>query len=172
MEPNILLNALIHEAGMSRAGLATRINRLGHNSGKPTRYDHTSVGRWMKGQRPRGYVPEIICELLSERLSRRITLEDIGMGRPDSTHGAPLSGFIARATALWRSDQEGRDLTDTPLIAGLNAVAPVWEWENPPDDTDVSRPSGPRVGAGDVTMLRTARRHYESMYRQVGGVTT
>ena len=172
MEPNTLLDALLDEAGMSHAGLAARINRAEHSGGKTMRYDHTSVGRWMKGQRPRGRVPEIICEILSERLARRITLDDIGMGRPDTVHVAPLTGFIARATALWRSDQERADLTDTPVITGMRAIAPVWEWENPPEDRDVSRPAGPRVGAADVSMLRTARTHYESMYRQVGGVAT
>ncbi|MBF9129029.1 transcriptional regulator [Plantactinospora sp. S1510] len=172
MEPNTLLDALLDEAGMSRAGFAARINRAGQSNGRITRYDHTSVSRWMNGQRPRAQVPEIICELLSERLSRRITLDDIGMGRPDASHLAPLTGFIARATALWRSDQERADPTDTPVITGMRAIAPVWEWENPPEDRDVSRPAGPRVDAGDIAMLRTARTHYESMYRQVGGVAT
>ncbi|MGI5145539.1 hypothetical protein ACQEVC_03925 [Plantactinospora sp. CA-294935] len=172
MEPNTLLDALLDEAGMSRAGLAARLNQAGQRNGMIMRYDHTSVGRWLKGQRPRGWVPQIICELLSECLSRRVTLDDIGMGRPESVHVAPLTGFIARATALWRSDQERRDLPDMPVITGTRAIAPVWEWENPPEDRDVSRPAGLRVDAGDVAMLRTARTHYESMYRQAGGIAT
>lgn len=85
---------------------------------------------------------------------------------------APLTGFIARATALWRADQERSNFTDTPILFGMHAVAPIWEWENPPEDRDVSRPAGPRVGAADIAMLLSARTHYESMYRQVGGVAT
>ncbi|MEO3922921.1 hypothetical protein ABGB07_03425 [Micromonosporaceae bacterium B7E4] len=172
MEPNTLLDALLDEAGMSRAGLAARLNRAGHSDGMTMRYDHTSVGRWLKGQRPRGRVPEIICDLLSESLSRQVTLDDIGMGRLGTMHAAPLPDFIARATALWRSDQERRDFSDMPVITGTCAIAPVWEWENPPEDRDVSRPAGPRVDASDVAMLRTARTHYESMYRQTGGIAT
>ncbi|MFY1689965.1 hypothetical protein [Plantactinospora sp. WMMB782] len=172
MEPNTLLDALLDEAGMSHAGLAARLNRAGHGDGMILRYDHTSVGRWLRGQRPRGRVPEFICAILSQSLSRRITLDDIGMGRPDTVHGAPLTDFIARATALWRADQERRDSAALPVIAGTRAIAPVWEWENPPEDLDVSRPAGPRVDSSDVTMLRTARTHYESMYRQTGGVAT
>jgi len=44
-ERNVDLEALIVEAGTSRAGLAARVNVLGSNSGKTYRYDHTSVGR-------------------------------------------------------------------------------------------------------------------------------
>jgi hypothetical protein len=172
MEPNTLLGALLAEAGMSHAGLAARINRDGRSAGKTRRYDHTSVGRWLKGQRPRGDVPEIICGILSRRLGRRITLDDAGFGYPESLQVVPLAGFIERATALWRADQEHASVADAPVMTGMRAIAPVWEWENPPEDHDVSRSAGRPIGAADVAMLRTARTHYESMYRQVGGVAT
>lgn len=176
MEPNTLLDALLDEAGISQSGLAARINRASPQGAKPMRYDHTSVARWVKGQRPRGRVPDIICGILSERVGRTLTLDDIGMGRPGAATGpaAPLDGFIERSTALWRGDQQQRpDLHKAPVITGLRAVGPVWEWENPPEDQDVSRPVGTRrVGLSDVNGLRTARTHYEQMYRKAGGVAT
>ncbi|WP_225080430.1 transcriptional regulator [Streptomyces sp. CoT10] len=173
MESNTLLDALLDEAGMSRLGLATRINAAGAARGKAMRYDHSSVIRWLKGQRPRGIVPDLICEVLAERLGRPLTLEDIGMGNNTSQPATPLAGFIDRSTALWRSDLQQRpELQTTPIITGLPAVGPVWEWENPPDDADVSRAGTPRVGMPDVDLLRSARTHYEQMYRKAGGVTT
>ena len=39
MEPNILLEALIDEAGVSRAGLAAHINRAGRARGLSLRYE-------------------------------------------------------------------------------------------------------------------------------------
>ncbi|MEU6080155.1 transcriptional regulator [Streptomyces sp. NPDC047108] len=175
MEPNTLLDALLDETGMSRVGLAARVNAAGKCRGKETRYDHASVIRWLRGQRPRGIAPDLICDVLSERLQRPITLEDIGMGKPhmSETSGSALSSFIERSTALWRGDQQQRpDVMEASAITGLPAVAPVWEWENPPDDVDVSRVGTPRVGVGDVDVLRSARTHYEQMYRRVGGVAT
>lgn len=175
MEPNTLLDALLDEAGMSRAGLAKRVNEAAHAHGKQTRYNHSSVIRWLNGERPRGIVPDLIYTVLSERVDRPLTLEDIGMGQDGRAAAPPasLAGFIERSTALWRGDLQQRlDLRTAPVITGLPAVGPVWEWENPPDDTDVSRNGTPRVGASDITLLVNARGHYEQMYRKAGGVAT
>ena len=174
LESNILLGALLEEAGMSRVGLAVRVNEAARSRGRQTRYDHASVIRWLRGQRPRGLVPDLICDILSERLQRRLRHEDIGMGKPASMEasGGDLDGFIERSTALWWRDQLRPDLKEASLLTGLPAVAPVWEWENPLNDLNVSRAGSPRVGQGEVEVLRTARSHYEHMYRRAGGVVT
>ena len=172
MEPNVLLDALLEEAGMSRAGLSARINELCGGGTRATHYDHTSVGRWISGQRPRGRVPEIICDILARQLGRPITPHDVGMGGPVVEQLTPLTDFVARATALWRRDQHRAGLGRTTMITGMQAVEPVWEWANPPADGDVSRLAGPRVEARDVLVLRAARERYEAMYRRVGGVAT
>ncbi|MEW1613288.1 MULTISPECIES: transcriptional regulator [unclassified Streptomyces] len=179
MEPNVLLESLIDEAGMSRAGLAGHVNRAGRARGLSLRYEHTGVSRWLKGQRPRGQVPDLICEVLGGRLGRPVALDDIGMGLSSgcgietAPHSASLSGFVDRATALWRSDEQQRPhLATVPAVTGTTAVMPVWEWENPPEDTDVSRPGPGRVSATDIETLRSARDHYEQMYRRAGGIAT
>ncbi|MFE3514469.1 transcriptional regulator [Streptomyces sp. NPDC059166] len=177
MEPNVLLESLIDEAGVSRAGLAGRVNQAGRARGLSLRYEHTAVARWLRGQRPRGQVPDLICEVLAARLDRPVTLDDIGMGvegtRATESHGAGLPGFVEHATALWRSDEQQRPhLAAAPAVSGTTAVMPVWEWENPPEDTDVSRPGPARVTATDIAMLRAARAHYEQMYRKAGGIAT
>ncbi|MDJ1135538.1 transcriptional regulator [Streptomyces iconiensis] len=187
MEPNSQLDALLDQSGMSRAGLASRINRLGDRAGTTLRYDHTAVARWLKGQRPRGRVPELICEVLGGKLGRTLTLGDIGMGVPTTarTYGLPtgpseagdggealLGRFVERAASLWRSDQVHDDWPGPSLLTGAAAVAPVWEWENPPQDRDVSHDGGVTVTEADVTVLYTARGHYEHLYRNAGGVAT
>ena len=59
-EPNILLDAIIEEAGMSHGGLAARINRLGDRGGLGLLYDHASVRRWIRdGTIPRGRAPHL-----------------------------------------------------------------------------------------------------------------
>ncbi|MCM2390420.1 transcriptional regulator [Streptomyces albipurpureus] len=176
MQPNTLLDALLDEAGFSHAGLAARVNQAGRARGLSLRYEHTAVARWLKGQRPRGQVPDLICEVLAERLRRALTLGDIGLGVDGGAAieaGSPLTGFVERATALWRSDeQQRRHIIEAPAVTGTPAVMPVWEWENPPEDADVSRSGQTRVSPADIITLRAARAHYELMYRKAGGMAT
>ncbi|MEU6224337.1 transcriptional regulator [Streptomyces sp. NPDC047042] len=179
MQPNTLLDAILDEAGISHAGLAAHVNQAGRARGLALRYEHTAVARWLKGQRPRGQVPDLICEVLAARLHRPVRLDDIGLGVPGDTAGplgsagTSLSGFVERATALWRSDEQQRPhLLGAPAVTGTPAVMPVWEWENPPEDVDVSRGGRHRVSMADIEMLRSARAHYEQMYRKAGGVAT
>ncbi|EFL14190.1 hypothetical protein [Streptomyces sp. C] len=175
MQPNALLDALLAEAGMSHAGLAAHVNQAGRSRGLALRYEHTAVSRWLKGQRPRGQVPDLICEVLGGRLQRPVGLDDIGLGIPgrQSPHGTRLSGFVDRATALWRSDELGRPAQLTAqALTGTPAVIPVWEWENPPEDADVSRVGRQRIGPEHIEVLRAARMHYELMYRRAGGMAT
>ncbi|GGZ40818.1 transcriptional regulator [Streptomyces inusitatus] len=179
MQPNTLLDALLDEAGFSHAGLAARVNRAGRAKGLSLRYEHTAVARWLKGQRPRGQVPDLICEVFAARLGRALTLGDIGLGvggghgETADGPGTPLSGFVERAAALWRSDeQQRRHIIDAPAVTGTPAVMPVWEWENPPEDADVSRSGRAGVSPADIAVLRAARAHYELMYRRAGGMVT
>ncbi|MEU2390002.1 transcriptional regulator [Streptomyces sp. NPDC007369] len=176
MQPNALLDALLAEAGMSHAGLAAHVNQAGRARGLALRYEHTAVTRWLKGQRPRGQVPDLICEVLGGRLRRPVSLDDVGFGvpgQPAAPHSSPLQGFVDRAAALWRSDQQGRfPLLTTEAVTGTPAVIPVWEWENPPEDADVSRDGPLRIGPEHIEVLRAARAHYELMYRRAGGVAT
>ncbi|MGW0735429.1 transcriptional regulator [Streptomyces sp. NPDC002851] len=182
MQPNTLLDAILDEAGISHAGLAAHVNQAGKARNLSLRYEHTAVARWLKGQRPRGQVPDLICEVLAARLHRPVTLDDIGLGVPGTTGdpvAAPggasstLSGFVERATALWRCDEQQRPhILGAQAVTGTPAVMPVWEWENPPEDVDVSRGGRHRVSMADIEMLRSARAHYEQMYRKTGGIAT
>jgi hypothetical protein len=172
-EPNILLDALIDEAGMSHDGLAARVNQAGKRHGLVLLYDHASVRRWIRDATvPRGQVPDLICEILSERLTRAVTLADAGLGRAgQEDEGTPLAQAVDAAAALWHGDSKhAAGLQSARPVHGPAAVAPVYEWENPPDDLDVARHCGPRTGLEQVRALRAARIRYERMYRDVGGI--
>lgn len=175
MGSNTLLATLLDEAGMSRAGLAKRVNNLAADTDRSTRYDHTSVGRWLRGQRPRPWAVNMVCKAIAERLGRPVSAADVGMGTTGDADptAVPLGTFVDRAPAMWRADQARKHDDDQAeaVTTGMSAVAPVWQWENPPDDLDASHRGPARVGRDDLEMLRVARTHYEAMYRQAGGLT-
>lgn len=172
-EPNILLDALIDEAGMSHDGFAARVNQAGARHGLTLLYDHASVRRWIRdGSVPRGQVPDLICEILSSRLGRLVALPDAGLqhGVPDG-EGTPLAETADSAAALWRSNhKQVMTPRDTQPVQGAAAIVPVFEWENPPDDLDVSRYAGGRVSSAHIRALQAARLRYERMYRTAGGI--
>ncbi|WP_433057060.1 hypothetical protein [Dactylosporangium sp. CS-033363] len=166
-EANLLLAALIERAGLSNAGLARRVNLLGAE--QRLRYDHASVARWIRdGAVPRDPGPDLICQVIGDAMRTTVTRADIGMERKPATSSVPLPQLVERATALWRGDQ--RDKAAGPPAAGAEAVAPVWEWENPPDDVEVAHDGRRQVEPVDVRRLRQLRDRYQEMYRRVGGV--
>jgi tetratricopeptide (TPR) repeat protein len=171
-EPNILLDALIDEAGMSHDGFAARVNQAGERCGLLLLYDHASVRRWIRdGTIPRGQVPEILCEVLSNQLGRTVTLPDAGLDGGPGGDGTLLTQAVDAATAMWRTDcKQPGALRAARRLQGPAAIAPVYEWENPPEDLDVARHAGRRVSRDQVRMLQAARLRYERMYREAGGI--
>ncbi|GIG57155.1 transcriptional regulator [Longispora fulva] len=81
-----------------------------------------------------------------------------------------LADGVRHAAATWRGDLLGHRPAST--LTGPHASAPVWNWENPPDDLDVSSIGQRPVNAEDVERLVRARGLYQEMYRRVGGVPT
>ena len=167
-ESNLVLAAFIERAGLSHAGLAARINQA--TNGR-TRYDHASVARWIRDYAiPRDPVPEVIRSVLDQRLHRGLTLADLGfLDHASSSEGMSLARSVERAVALWRRDGSPRSAALAP-VEGAQAVAPVWEWANPPEDADVSRLGEFPVSTESVRRLRRLRSHYQEMYRRVGGM--
>ncbi|TVL91543.1 transcriptional regulator [Streptomyces sp. SAJ15] len=175
-EPNDRLEALIHEAAVSHAGLARRVNMRGSRYGLDLRYDKTSVSRWVRGQRPRGRTTAIIAEVLGEKLGRTVSLEEIGMtDRADLAAGAGLNfardvaGAVEHACALWRSDAgQGR----RPFGATVSAsalVSPSRDWLITGLDASVSRSGGHRVADADPDAVEATLLSLATLDHRFGG---
>lgn len=174
-EPNRLLQQLIAEAGFSHKGLARRLNDLGAARGTPgLKYDHSSVLRWIGGQRPRDPVPGLLTEVFALRLGRPITPEDLGMSAgmtpPDLgqefTH--TWQEGVATVTALWRADVERRRfLIDSTFAIGAGSVGAVRWLTSPPEE----RPSGAgdrRVGRADIAAIHEVTRSFGELDNRFG----
>jgi hypothetical protein len=174
-EPNRLLQRLIAEAGFSHKGLARRLNDLGAARGTPgLKYDHSSVLRWIGGQRPRDPVPDLLTEIFALRLGRPITAEDLGMAAvvtpldlgQEFTH--TWQEGVATVTALWRADVERRRfLIDSTFAIGAGSAGAVRWLTSPPE----GRPSaaGPRrVGRADIAAIHEVTRSFGELDNRFG----
>jgi hypothetical protein len=174
--PNRLLQRLIAESGFSHKGLARRLNDLGAARGLAgLKYDHSSVLRWIGGQRPRDPVPKLLAEVFALRLGRTVSSEDLGM----PTGGAPVNlgqefshtwqEGVATVTALWRADVERRRfLLDSTFAIGAGASGAV-RWLTLPAEGRPSGRGGRTVGMADIAAIRGVTRSFGELDNRFGG---
>ncbi|GAA0920704.1 hypothetical protein [Nonomuraea longicatena] len=174
-EPNRLLQQLIAEAGFSHKGLARRLNDLGAARGTPgLKYDHSSVLRWIGGQRPREPVPCLLTEIFALRLGRQVTTEDLGM--PAGTTPLDLGQEfthtwqegVATVTALWRADVERRRfLLDSTFAIGAGSVGAI-RWLTAPQEGRPTGTGGRRVGKADIAAIHEVTRSFGELDNRFG----
>jgi transcriptional regulator with XRE-family HTH domain len=93
-----------------------------------------------------------------------------GIAESSGTHASHMVDQAkARAISLWRDDLRRTALPRT-MLGGASAIAPVWQWENPPHDADLNQHGTRTVSTADINHLRQVRDLYQEMYRRVGGV--
>ncbi|MFI6479680.1 hypothetical protein ACIBH1_17235 [Nonomuraea sp. NPDC050663] len=174
-EPNQPLQRLINEAGFSRKGLARRLNDLGSSRGIPgLKYDHSSVLRWIGGQRPREPVPCLLAEIFALRLGRPVFPEDLGM--PVITTPLHLGQEfthtwregVATVTALWRADVERRRfLVDSTFAIGAGAAGAV-RWLTAPSGGSPHGTGRRKVGQSDVAAIQEVTRSFSELDNRFG----
>ncbi|SDI03022.1 hypothetical protein SAMN05421505_13119 [Sinosporangium album] len=174
--PNRLLQRLIAEAGFSHKGLARRLNDLGTARGIGNlRYDHSSVLRWIGGQRPRDPVPDLLAEIFAQRLGRHVGSGDLGMpaGAIPLDLGQEFTHTwhegIATVTALWRADVERRKfLLDSTFTIGAGSAGAV-RWLTLPPEAHPTGVGVHRVGTSDIAAIREVTRSFGELDNRFGG---
>jgi hypothetical protein len=174
-QPNQRLEALIQEAGISNAGLARRVNIRASKLGLDLRHDKTSVSRWVRGQRPRGRTAVIIAEVLSEKLDRTVSLEEIGMAYGKNLASsvglrfAPdLTSAVEMTCELWSCDADPRGLVFGPTVAVSTLIGPSRDWLITACDAEVSRRGGSQVRVADVEAVQETTRALADLDRRFG----
>lgn len=174
-QPNERLQALIHEAGCSNAGLARRVNACGAENGFDLRYDKTSVARWLRGQQPRGRAPAFIAEAIGRKLGRTVTVDEIGMAAgADLSSGVGLrfastvTEAVEQVRELWRSDVGRRDFLSGSTVAATALVEPSRDWLITGPDAHVARSTGLRVGVSDAAAVRAITRALTELDHRYG----
>ncbi|GGK97195.1 hypothetical protein Ppa06_64900 [Planomonospora parontospora subsp. parontospora] len=175
-QPNRSLQRLIAEAGFTYKGLARNLNELGRARGlSGLKYDHSSVLRWLGGQRPREPVPALLAEIFSLRLGRTVTPEDMDMSATTASLDVgqefphTWDEGVASVTALWRADVERRRfLVDSTFAIGAGSVGAV-RWLTLPTESRPVAGGSRRVGTTDIAAIREVTRSFGELDNRFGG---
>ena len=174
--PNGRLAAALAEAGFSAAGLARRIQDFATATGKPApRADHTSVARWLAGQRPRAATGTLIAAVFTQALGRRVTEQDLGFAPappdPDAalTYHPDLAAALSASTDLYGSDVHRRRFLATAAVATTAFAVPAIRYLTAPDAPAPTRAAGRRVGMEQVAAVREVTGTFRRLDNQLGG---
>lgn len=175
-QPNRSLAALITEAGFSKKGLAARVIRAGESRGfEGLRFNHSSVERWLRGERPRPPTPSLLAEVFSAKLARPVTVADLGMSHDRVSDEAALSMplttvDVARVVhGLAEGDlEQRRALIGSGFdLAAYSSAALRWLLS---PRTAVNGGNGSRrIGAGDIQAIREAIQAFRVLDNRLGG---
>jgi len=129
-----------------------------------------------KGEQPRGVTPELIAEVLSMSLGRRINAADVGFRKvgelPDlGLRFSPLwRDTIETVTALWRNDLERRQfIIGSIFSAGAYATSAIRWLTTPP--APIGLPASPtrQVSGPDIEAFREVTQTFLRLDNLFGG---
>jgi hypothetical protein len=175
---NERLDALLQEAGWSRAQAATAFNRVAQENNL---LRHTGIGRshismWVAGTKPTGEAPLILCQALSRRLKRMVTPGELGFGVPAAAAPDALEWQVDPLVTLAELGRTDLDAGRRSLLAGAiytaaSAALPDQAWwtamAQPPALPAPTKQQ--RVGRGDVTTVRELTSAFSRIDQRRGG---
>ncbi|MER0476924.1 tetratricopeptide repeat protein [Streptomyces sp. Edi2] len=109
-ERNLQLEAVIRELGWSQDQAAAHYRRTAaeNPTNPPSTVTRVHINSWVRGSRPEGAVPSILCETFTRALGRVITPADIGLAANGDDVTEPPGWDVDTVTAL--VDLGGRDM--------------------------------------------------------------
>jgi len=173
---NERLRALVEESGVSHKGLARRVVDLGTARGVGgLAYDHSSVARWLAGEQPREPVPELIADVLSGLLERRLSIADAGMVPSAMAAGVGLTlagtwaECVAAATTLWGADAEQRRFLGDSGVAVSASPAVALQWLVSPVPGPPLWSGRRQVGEPELAAIQHVAASYRELDNRLGG---
>ncbi|MGH3885354.1 MAG: hypothetical protein ACRDSZ_02095 [Pseudonocardiaceae bacterium] len=167
--PNTALAALIGEAQWTNGQFARAVNRVGAEAGLQLSYDDSAVCHWLAGTLPRDRVRPVVCEVLSRRLGRPVTLASAGLGAEQYEDAADT---VAGLIDLGSADMDPSRRAALGAIGLYSSVLVIPGWAEVSGRFDLLR-KNPRVriGYAEVDAVRSMTDHLSTLDDQFGGRT-
>ncbi|MGK5546051.1 hypothetical protein ACSNOH_15140 [Streptomyces sp. URMC 127] len=174
---NEALTQVMKSAQISRKSLALRVNQLGIRYGLTLSYTHTSVSRWLAGSIPRGQTPILICEVISERIGRSLSLRELGFppeicGSPEAEdYPAHIDDLVMRSLrGISSAPIHRRDFfRGAATFTSALYMRPTLRWLIEPSEDIQTRMTGPKVDLDTVERLLVQINAIRILDSQLGG---
>lgn len=174
---NEQLAALIDEARWSHAQVAAALVRVASENGAD---ELAGVGRshashWVRGTRPSGRASILLCEALSRRLGRIVSVDDAGLGSGQQKSEAAADWHTDTLTALAALGSVDLDMDRRRALGALTygvtvAALPSDGWWNMMSDRGRRRNvADGKVGRGDVETVQDMVTMFSRMDQRRGG---
>lgn len=175
---NTQLAGLISEVGWSQAQTARQFVRVAAEIGADelTGVTASHINQWVRGSRPSGRAPVILCETLSRGVHRRVTPADLGLAE-SSTDSLEESGWRVDPLAALH-DLGGPDVSmerrrvvgaAAYSVAGFAIPGESW-WREMAEHGAARQPTNERrIGRSDVEDMRDAAHFYSRRDQRRGG---
>ncbi|MFJ2786913.1 MULTISPECIES: Tat pathway signal protein [unclassified Streptomyces] len=176
---NEALASVIAETGWSQTAVAAALVRVAAEAGvkELLTVKRSHIAMWIAGTQPRGRAGDILRETLSRRLTRPVTLAEIGLARKlpnETTEFEWAADTLTTLLDLGRSsmDRERRRLLAGAAysVGGLALPKDSW-WDEAPERAR-SRPTSTnrRVGETEVRAIREMTEFFSQRDQRHGGV--
>lgn len=173
---NERLDALLREAGWSRAQAATAFNRVAKENDLQ---NYANIGRshismWVGGTQPTGHAPIILCQALSRRLRRTVAPAELGFAVPGTSVQTALDWQVdplATLAELGRADldAERRTFLAGAVYSAVRLVLPDNAWWHTMAEVPPPPARQQRVGRGDVATVRDFTKTFSRIDQERGG---
>jgi tetratricopeptide (TPR) repeat protein len=172
MKRNIRLHSLIVETGLSYDAVARHLRAVGKENG----VDLSSCGRshvahWVGGTRPSRQVPALLAEVLSRRLGRLVSIEDIGLAMPrdDDIEIDWSQHAVDDLLSIGRADVRRRSFAGSVLYSVAALAMPLERWCEIAQRGETAARGGTRVGHADIEAVHEMLDLFQSFDERLGG---
>ncbi|GID26909.1 hypothetical protein [Paractinoplanes brasiliensis] len=168
------LEALLREAGYEHAhgAFARQVNHAARDQAHLC-YDASTVYWRLRGRCPDRRIQELISTVLTRRIGRTISIDDLGLGGEDRQVGLHYPGSPDEAvdvgSRLWRlTVQRGALLATTPFVVAA-ALNTGFAWRYDSADATVAHQGRRRLLDSDIAALQIFADQFADLDRKHGG---
>lgn len=168
-------------AGLNNTRLAAAIrDRAGKHGYRHVQPDARRVRAWRQGERPRDPVPELILEVLGERIGVPLTLCDVGLDRSRANRGKwdepwslihTVTELIASARGDLMLGRASAELWAQEFLEGEDLLSIVQSWTTAAADSFSigTRKGRKRIGNQEIMHIRAVIDAFRSLDNAYGG---